>query len=160
FSRLRRLAGVQIPIRMRAASNPGGVGHEWVLNRFPILKPPTAGRVFISARVGDNTPLDKPEYIRSLGGPGDVGVARPLKRDWTVQNEGLVFPDLHTCVVDPKSINRTRVLAGVDWGYHNPAAVVVGVLDADDVLWIVEEVYGSKMTMDGHKPGNEKHNQT
>jgi hypothetical protein len=44
FSRLRRLAGVQIPIRMRAASNPGGIGHEWVRERFPILRPNIAER--------------------------------------------------------------------------------------------------------------------
>jgi len=28
FSRLRRLKGSTVPIRMRAASNPGNVGHE------------------------------------------------------------------------------------------------------------------------------------
>src|SRR5262245_24734124 len=34
FSRLRRLAGVDVPLRMRAASNPGGIGHQWVQERF------------------------------------------------------------------------------------------------------------------------------
>lgn len=34
FSRLRRKAGVAVPIRMRASCNPGGVGHEWVKRRF------------------------------------------------------------------------------------------------------------------------------
>jgi len=34
FSRLRRLKGVDIPIRMRSATNPGGPGGEWVKDRF------------------------------------------------------------------------------------------------------------------------------
>ena len=28
FSRLRRLAGCKVPLRMRSASNPGGLGHD------------------------------------------------------------------------------------------------------------------------------------
>jgi len=34
FSRLRRLKGSNVPLRMRGASNPGGYGHEWVKQRF------------------------------------------------------------------------------------------------------------------------------
>lgn len=34
FSRLRRLAGTNVPVRMRVASNPGGEGHAWVYDRF------------------------------------------------------------------------------------------------------------------------------
>ncbi len=34
FSRLRRLKGSSVPLRMRGASNPGGYGHEWVKQRF------------------------------------------------------------------------------------------------------------------------------
>jgi PBSX family phage terminase large subunit len=158
FSRLRRLAGVQIPIRMRAASNPGGIGHEWVKNRFPILTPNTPKRVFIPARVDDNPHLDKEAYIASLGELDDVERARLLAGDWTIQSEGLVFSELHTCVADLQPINRARAYGGCDWGYRNPAALLAGVLDQDDVLWIVEEVYGSKMTMDGYVAGDELHN--
>lgn len=34
FSRLRRLKGAPVPIRMRGAGNPGGRGHQWVKRRF------------------------------------------------------------------------------------------------------------------------------
>jgi hypothetical protein len=34
FSRLRKLTGVDIPLRVRAAGNPGGRGHLWVRRRF------------------------------------------------------------------------------------------------------------------------------
>ena len=39
FSRLRRAADSDIPPRMRAASNPGGVGHDWVRDRFGLYRP-------------------------------------------------------------------------------------------------------------------------
>lgn len=34
FSRLRRTSDIDVPLRMRSASNPGGIGHEWVRHRF------------------------------------------------------------------------------------------------------------------------------
>jgi hypothetical protein len=34
MSRLRRPEGMTLPLRVRAASNPGGIGHEWVRDRF------------------------------------------------------------------------------------------------------------------------------
>jgi phage terminase large subunit-like protein len=34
FSRLRRIKRCPVPLRMRSASNPGGMGHGWVKERF------------------------------------------------------------------------------------------------------------------------------
>lgn len=65
MSRLRRLTGVSIPLRVRSASNPGGAGHEWVYERF-IVTGRRAGRVFVPARLDDNPHLDRDEYRRSL----------------------------------------------------------------------------------------------
>ncbi|HLJ95956.1 MAG TPA: terminase large subunit [Gemmataceae bacterium] len=63
------------------------------------------------------------------------------------QVEGLVYPDLAACVSDlPSPWPEGRYFAGVDWGYHNPAAILVGMKTADDVLWLLQEVYGSRMT--------------
>lgn len=65
FSRLRRAAGSQVPVRMRAASNPGGEGHDWVFERF-FVRGPGEGRGFVPARLGDNPHLDQAEYVQSL----------------------------------------------------------------------------------------------
>ena len=66
FSRLRRLKGVQIPLRVRGASNPpdddSGI---WVKTRF-IDEGPSHGRIFIPAGMDDNPYLDKEEYEESL----------------------------------------------------------------------------------------------
>jgi hypothetical protein len=48
-----------VPLRMRAASNPGGVGHAWVKDRFPIGgtdRPEREGRPDLRAREGQGQP--------------------------------------------------------------------------------------------------------
>jgi len=90
FSRLRRLAGSDIPIRMRAASNPGNIGHEWVFNRF--INPETKeDRIFIPAKLGDNPYLDQREYIRSLNKLDPITREQLLNGDWNVRPEGGLF---------------------------------------------------------------------
>lgn len=69
FSRLRRLQSSEVPLRMRAATNPGGTGHEWVKARFMIGADGTAAhpdRPFIVAKVIDNPSLNRDEYAKSL----------------------------------------------------------------------------------------------
>jgi hypothetical protein len=62
------------------------------------------------------------------------------------QVEGLVYPELAGCIIDPRPIRQTRAFAGVDFGYHCPAAIVVGVVDHDDVMYLVDEWYASRKT--------------
>ena len=80
FSRLRRCAGVDVPLRMRAGSNPGGVGHEWVKQRFIAQLAPD--RVYIRALLRDNPSLDAAEYERSLAHLDPVTRAQLLEGDW------------------------------------------------------------------------------
>ena len=62
FSRLRKNENCPIPLRMRAASNPGGGGHEWVKKRFLEFRGDPQKRLFISAGLNDNPYLNKEEY--------------------------------------------------------------------------------------------------
>src|SRR5262249_39698654 len=57
FSRLRRREDSGIPLRMRAASNPGSRGHVWVKKRF--LTHPGRTRLFFPSRLEDNPSLDQ-----------------------------------------------------------------------------------------------------
>lgn len=65
FSRLSRLAGSDVPLRMRSASNPGGVGHRWVFERF-IDAERTVDAVFVPARLEDNPHVDQGAYRETL----------------------------------------------------------------------------------------------
>lgn len=63
LSRVRRKASSTVPLRMRAAGNPGGIGHAWVKRRF------VAGdgnRPFVPARLDDNPHLDREQYEAAL----------------------------------------------------------------------------------------------
>jgi hypothetical protein len=60
---------------------------------------------------------------------------------------GLVYPEFAGCIVDGYDrATMERSHAGVDFGFHTPSAVVFGRKDKDDVLWIVDEVYGARLT--------------
>lgn len=65
FSRLRRLVGSNIPVRMRSASNPGNIGHEWVKQRF-LEEGRKYGRIFVPASLDDNPFVDAVAYRKAL----------------------------------------------------------------------------------------------
>jgi hypothetical protein len=61
--------------------------------------------------------------------------------------EGLVYPDFENAIVADWPSNQRdagvtgRLVGGIDFGWRNPFAAVWGVLDRDDVLWIIGERY-------------------
>lgn len=89
FSRTRRLEGVEVPIRVRAASNPDGVGFEWVKQRF--VDPGSEGLPFIESYLADNPGLDKEEYIKSLDQLDPVTRLKLLEGDWSARAGGNKF---------------------------------------------------------------------
>lgn len=90
FSRLRRLKGTKVPLRVRGASNPGGIGHEWVKRRF-LIEGPSKGRVFIPANMKDNLALDVEEYNASLDQLDPITREQLKNGDWEVKTEGSIF---------------------------------------------------------------------
>ena len=109
FSRLRRKSDMDIPLRMRAASNPGGVGHEWVRQRFIDSGSVEDGRVFIAARLPDNPYLDSETYVQSLQELDPVTRQQLLNGDWTARQPGSLFQREWFQVVSemPVFINRS-----------------------------------------------------
>ncbi len=87
FSRLRRLEGSRVPLRMRAASNPGGVGHDWVKARF-VIEHEDADRLFVPAKLSDNPYLDQGQYVESLAQLDAVTRAQLLEGNWDVLPQG------------------------------------------------------------------------
>ncbi len=113
-SRLRSTAG--IPVRLRAATNPGGAGHDWVRARWgawigptptaaPLERrwydpdgrevaegaPDALSRAFAPARLADN-PYLGPEYRAQLLALDPVTRAQLLDGDWDAcVGEGALF---------------------------------------------------------------------
>jgi len=90
FSRLRGRSDLPLPLRMRSASNPGNIGHDWVKRRF-IIEGPTYNRVFIPAKLTDNPYLDQEQYVSSLSELDPITKRQYLDGDWTARHGGNIF---------------------------------------------------------------------
>ena len=88
YSRLRRTRDSAVPLRMRAASNPGGIGHDWVKQRFVAN---TQGRAFIPAKLADNPTLDAEQYVLSLDQLDPITRQQLLNGDWSARAGGEKF---------------------------------------------------------------------
>ena len=144
FSRLRRLAGSAVPLRMRAASNPGGLGHEWVRARF-VDAPPDGGRLFIPARLADNPHLDRDTYMHNLHELDPVTCAQLLEGDWQVHPEGVMFHRDWFCVVEQRPGCAQRVRYWDKAATAGGGARTAGVLIAKNtqgLYWVEDVVCG------------------
>ncbi len=100
FSRLRRASGTRVPLRMRAASNPGGEGHIWVKQRF-IVEGAQKGRLFFPARLRDNPHLDQASYVTSLSHLDPVTRLQLLDGNWDVVDSNIFRPEWFPIVEMP-----------------------------------------------------------
>lgn len=132
MSRLRRPSSGPlslVPLRARAAANPGGVGHVWVKKRFVDGRTPE--RVFIPSSLDDNPHLDQASYEESLALLDPITHAQLRHGDWQIRPPGLWTFD-HTHVEAAVECGRyydkllrngtipppmyNRMLSGTDFG--------------------------------------------
>jgi hypothetical protein len=151
-----------IPIRIRASTNPGGIGHRWVKERFiDVAVPgetyidPESGqsRVFIPGKISDNPTLmlNDPAYVMRLNALPEVERKRLRDGDWTIF-EGQAFPELsmrvHGC--DPFEIPpEWEKFMAFDWGYSKPFSIAWYAIDFDGIMYRYREWYGCKESPDG-----------
>lgn len=139
FSRLRRVQGVNVPLRMRAASNPGGDGHDWVKQRFIVER---SDRVFVPATLDDNPAIDADAYRRMLAELDPVTRAQLEHGDWDIMPAGNLFKREWFDVVDAAPVNATKVrfwdLAATQGGGDWTVGCLVACDDAG--IYYVEDV--------------------
>lgn len=111
-TRLRRLEGSKIPLRMRAGSNPDGIGRDWVKMRFPIIPESEQhpDRAFVPAKLRDNPHLDRVEYEATLADLDPVTRSQLLDGDWTARRPGGYFKREDFAILDqlPAGIDLVR----------------------------------------------------
>lgn len=148
FTRQRKAALLDVPVRMRAASNPGGIGHDWVYRRFVNKK--TARAPFIPALAADNPSLDLADYRESMA-LVDPTLRRQLEDGvWIRDGAGLVYahfdearnlieeaPPLETWMLGLDfGVNDANALTVLGWREHDPNVYVLesyrkkGLVDA------------------------------
>jgi predicted phage terminase large subunit-like protein len=147
FSRLRRAKNSTIPLRMRVASNPGGIGHEW-MKRLYIDEGVAKGRPFIRAKLEDNPYLDQEEYIKALMHLDPLTRRQLLEGDWSARHEDGMFRREWFEIVD-KAPEGIRVIRFWDFAATAPdpkkdsdftAGCLLGVLDG--VYYIIDVRHG------------------
>lgn len=142
FTRCRADANSGLRCYVRAATNPGGMGHEWVKRRFITTDivnkiryfarineedtrvekgyPSALSRAFYPASMSDN-PSGDPDYRnRILLNPDPVERARLLEGDWdAVDTGGRIYPDwsYENISEDAEYNPEWPVIWGCDDGY-------------------------------------------
>ncbi len=161
FSRLRRAQGSTVPIRMRAASNPGGRSHNFLRDRFRLADGADGlrgtgivrRRKYIPAKIGDNPNLDQDEYRETLAELDPVTRSRLLDGDWTITEGGNLFRHDWFEYVDQAPSTVTRMIRSWDLASATPTSTnpdpdwTVGVkLGEADGRWYVLDVVRLRAT--------------
>ena len=146
LSRLRRLTGVQVPLRARGASNPGGIGHDWVRRRF--IDPGEEGCAFTPATLEDNPFIDRVSYLQSLQRLDPTTRKQLAEGIWIRDGGGLVYGHFS----EANGLGRppgplAYVMIGLDFGIVDDNAVtVVGWRNNDPTIYVLES-YRIKATV-------------
>lgn len=127
FSRLRRRSDSTVPLRMRGATNPGGLGHKWVKNRF--VEEKTRGEtVFVPSKLADNPHVDAETYRENLSRLDVITRAQLEDGKWVQDSSGLVYSSWdreHLVVPAPVVDSSWRRILSFDFG------------NVDDTAWVV-----------------------
>lgn len=141
FGRLRRTKNLPVPLRQRAASNPGGVGHLWVKGRFVSNR--KKERIFIKAVRQDNPYIDQEEYTRSLAELDPVTRRQRDEGDWDAEYQGSMFkrPWFHK-IQAAMPVGNRKVRFWDCAGTPGGGDFTVGALVStdDDGLFYVEDI--------------------
>jgi len=103
FSRLRRPASgalSQVPLRMRAASNPAP---NWVRQRF-IVEGKETGRIFVPSLLTDNPGIDADSYRQALQALDPVERRRLEMGDWWSTTLGTLFDRNDFVIIDQHEV--------------------------------------------------------
>lgn len=144
LSRCRRKADSTVPLRVRSASNPGGIGHDWVHKRF--VKEPSAKRAFVPALLDDNPHLDQEAYREALANLDSTTLAQLLKGLWVRDGQGLVYKyddERNGFAMPPAAQDGWLYVLGVDLGSSQTKPTTAFVVLAynyrrPDEVWVVE----------------------
>jgi hypothetical protein len=139
FSRLRRLTGSQIPLRMRSAGNPPTTADgNWVKNYFVLHRP--KGVIFVPAGLDDNPHLDKDEYLASLDHLDEA--TRNSLFDWFASVEGLVFNKFTDAnLTDEEPDPSKPIELAIDDGYNPDPRATLFIQNKGTHILVFDELY-------------------
>jgi hypothetical protein len=160
-SRLRSVAQ-DLPVYMRATTNPGGPGHQWVKKMF--IDPAPYGRKFDATDIESGNVLTYPKGHSKAGQAlfkrrfiparlsdnpylAEQGDYEAIEGDWDIK-EGAAFTefDRNIHVIEPFSIPRNWVkFRSCDYGYGSYSGVLWFAVSPDEQIVVYRELYCSKV---------------
>lgn len=105
MSRIRRGVADGIPLGIRGYTNPGGIGHKWVKERF--VDRATAVGPFIPALLPDNPHVDQESYRAALERLADTTRDQLLLGLWVQDEAGRVYRYARAANAIPELPERT-----------------------------------------------------
>lgn len=132
LSRIRRPSGssrlASVPLRMRAATNPGGSGAGWVKRRF--VDPGSPDRPFVAARLEHNPHIDADSYRAALSQLDETTRAQLERGEWVDDSSARIykFSERHLITEPPDwGAGGWRYVLGIDLGASeaNPSTAFV-----------------------------------
>ena len=144
------------PKQVKSSTNPGGVGHTWVKDRFVDPSPPNTpfvgsdgiSRIFIPSLLSDNKPLNDsdPNYRARLEALPEKEKKALLYGDWNIfdgQYFGEFNRDIHVC--DPFPIPKEwRRWRAFDYGLDRLACLWV-TMDSTRNVYVYKEYCESNL---------------
>jgi phage terminase large subunit len=138
-----RLRDPRIPWhQLGVATNPGPPTH-WLKERFT---PATESRVYLHATARDNIFVPQ-DYLARINDLPDTASGKRLGLGLWVGAEGVIW-SLPDDQIRTEPGPWKAVEAGIDWGFVHAFACVVGGISGSGRLAVIDEVYGSGMTID------------
>ena len=94
----------------------------------------------------DNPYFPKEEYERAERDMGSRTFARRY-RGLFEKMEGLVYEDFGPHhIIEPENRHFVEIIAGIDWGFNNPAAIAIIGKDRENNLFVIDEFYKTGCT--------------
>jgi len=176
LERVRKKLNSNLPMIVRAGSNPGNTGHNWVRRRFIdpypeggvlVRGPSGIKRIFIPANIYDNPHID-PEYLKSLEALPEAEKQAKLYGRWDAY-EGSVFdefrdkhypdePDNALHVIDSFEIPDwwPKVVVG-DWGFSAMTWVGYAAISPNRRVYLYREQIFVKTKIEEWAPYVKQH---
>jgi hypothetical protein len=149
-SRLRKTVELKVPLRIRAATNPGGTFGDFYHSRFIKNKAPNT--YFLPASFRDNPHIDREAYELSLAVLDPITRAQLRDGQWITDGSGKVYDQFSSINIIqslpdyPKS--QWHYALGVDIGYIDATALVIlGWNDNEPTLYVIKSEAYEKQTI-------------
>ncbi len=155
---LTRLRNAKMPYQQAIAECNPSYPEHWLNARannglmLRLISRHEDNPIYFDPKTAQWTP-EGTRYITTLGRLSGVRRRRLLEGTWAAP-EGLVYESFSANIIAPNpdspyhlpdAVKPLRACASIDWGWRDPAAILIAVEAPDGTIYIVDEIYQSQL---------------